>query len=767
MVLHSFHQDYIETKKVQQGIKDSFAEQKINLHLEYMDSKRGFEKKHFQSLYQLYKHKYSTKNIDLVIAVNSNAFNFVKDYQEQLFKQTPIVFCSINKNIGALIDANSHYYGNNEKLDINSTVELALKLHPKREQLVAFFANNSSGTSNRKFFEEQVATNDSIAANKYQVYQVNNTQEIKKKIDQLGTNNIIYLGKISRGDDNQYITLRAVAQDLVDYSNSPIYSSWSFYLDYGIIGGKLINNYQEGENAAHLALKLLKGENTAALNMINSTKYMFDYNKLKEYNVSFNKLPSKNKIINSPQYFYQKNQKTFWFITVTIILLVIIIVLLLIYVVKYREIKEELEIEEERLRCAVQGSRIGIWDWNVKKDKVRCSSDFMEKLGFNSNIISNYLTTLKKRIHPQDRDEVIKKLTEELNKTDFYQAEYRWKVNEGWKWILDRGEVIQRDNEGEMLRVTGTYQDISFQKEIETELKRTKEKLENIFAHNNIVFFSLNVEDGDIIEISGSCTKVYGYQTQEFYDDSNLLSEVIYPEDEEIIEKKEELLKKKETGEEHLQFEYRIVKKNGEVRWVEEYTIPVRNYSKEVIRLDGIVTDITERKEAKERLKDRAYYDALTGVYNRHIGLQILEEEKRKLASGEKLSVCFVDVNNLKTVNDNYGHKEGDRLIKLVAMTVSREIRTSDKLIRLGGDEFLICFPQCDVELADKIWQRIRNKFRLINQKTNKPYQISASHGIAEYKGQQEISVEELITIADEKMYAEKQKMKEEKAENY
>jgi diguanylate cyclase (GGDEF)-like protein/PAS domain S-box-containing protein len=388
----------------------------------------------------------------------------------------------------------------------------------------------------------------------------------------------------------------------------------------------------------------------------------------------------------------------------------------------------------------------------------------MDKLGYSSNIIEDYLFILKKKIHPQDRDEVIDKLTNKLDENDFYQAEYRWKTDDGWKWILDRGEVVKRDDNGNIVRVTGTYQDISLQKDIEYELKRTKEKLENIFAHNNIVFFSFDVESRDIIEISSSCTKVYGYSQQEFKGQSQLLSDVIHPKDREVIEEKEELLT--ESKKEYLQLEYRIIKKNGDVRWVEEYTISVKNYAKEIVRLDGIITDITERKEAKEKLKEQAYYDSLTGVYNRHMGLQILEKEKQKQTANNS-AICFIDVNNLKTVNDNYGHKEGDRLIKLVTMTLEREIRDSDKVIRLGGDEFLIHFPNCNRELAEKIWQRITNKFKLINQKRNKPYQISASHGIVDYDTEDSRSVDKLINIADEKMYKEKQKMKEEGEENY
>ena len=417
LLLHSFHQNYIETEKIQQGIEDVFSEQNSNLYIEYMDSKRNFDKQHFQNLYQLYNHKYNDKNIDLIIAVNNNAFNFIKAYENILFSEIPIVFCAINRKKSFNNKTNKEYYGINEQISMKSTVELAAKLHPERKNIIAFFADPIK----QKSFIKQMR--GSTVQKDYQAYQVSNIKEIKKKLDKVGSNNIIFLGKITAGNDTQYISLKSALQDIANYSSSPIYSSWSFYLDHGIVGGKLINQYQEGQTAARLAIKLLKGDVENNLETAQNSEFMFDYKQLKKFDVNFNHLPQESKIINSPETYYESNKRIIWVISSTIMLLVIIIILLGRYILKYREIKEELEIEEERIRSAVQGSRIGIWDWNVKKDKVRCSSDFMDKLGFDSNIIEDYLATLKKRIHPQDRDKVIRKLTQELNETDFYQAE--------------------------------------------------------------------------------------------------------------------------------------------------------------------------------------------------------------------------------------------------------------------------------------------------------------------------------------------------------
>ncbi|MCP4152001.1 MAG: diguanylate cyclase, partial [bacterium] len=178
----------------------------------------------------------------------------------------------------------------------------------------------------------------------------------------------------------------------------------------------------------------------------------------------------------------------------------------------------------------------------------------------------------------------------------------------------------------------------------------------------------------------------------------------------------------------------------------------------------GIVTccmDITERKKMEEELTLYATTDTMTGVQNRRTGMLILEKKlhltRRARAT---LVICFVDIDDLKTVNDVFGHRAGDELIRTVSTLLKNALRQSDTICRLGGDEFLLIFPNCSLEEARKIWIRITKKCTYLNSSKNHPYNISLSHGFAEFQPGDSISVDDLVGVADNEMYKEKVKNK-------
>lgn len=153
--------------------------------------------------------------------------------------------------------------------------------------------------------------------------------------------------------------------------------------------------------------------------------------------------------------------------------------------------------------------------------------------------------------------------------------------------------------------------------------------------------------------------------------------------------------------------------------------------------------------------------DALTGVLNRKAGIAFLKEGMQQVQNKKgKLSICYVDVNNLKTVNDNYGHKIGDDLICQTTRIISSALREGDEIARLGGDEFLIVFNQCALDQAMNVWLRILEKFETFNLTQNKVYDISVSVGFSEYHDKMTCTTEELIEEADQKMYEEKTRYK-------
>lgn len=168
-----------------------------------------------------------------------------------------------------------------------------------------------------------------------------------------------------------------------------------------------------------------------------------------------------------------------------------------------------------------------------------------------------------------------------------------------------------------------------------------------------------------------------------------------------------------------------------------------------------------KRNENFRKVKFFSEKDVLTNVYNRRMGVESLKEKINYCKKSKKnFSLCFIDINGLKQVNDILGHVAGDELIKTSANIMLDTVRKTDLVARMGGDEFIIIFDTIGGERAEEIWQRIVKKFDTINKEEDRAYVISMSHGIVDYNMHSFLSSDELIKLADERMYIEKEVIK-------
>ena len=170
---------------------------------------------------------------------------------------------------------------------------------------------------------------------------------------------------------------------------------------------------------------------------------------------------------------------------------------------------------------------------------------------------------------------------------------------------------------------------------------------------------------------------------------------------------------------------------------------------------------ITISKSKSSQVKYFSEYDTMTGAFNRRSGIERLSQVNKNLKKTNCLaSICFVDVNGLKQVNDTLGHEAGDALLTAVSSAIRAQIRSEDFLIRLGGDEFLIVYSGIGADEAEQAWQRILAALETINQTENRKYLISVSHGIMALQCSRDVMLDDLLHMADVKMYEEKVKIK-------
>lgn len=197
----------------------------------------------------------------------------------------------------------------------------------------------------------------------------------------------------------------------------------------------------------------------------------------------------------------------------------------------------------------------------------------------------------------------------------------------------------------------------------------------------------------------------------------------------------------------------------GSTRWVMVNYERIE-YNNEPCILSG-VTDITEMKRMEEDLAQHATTDMLTGILNRRSGIEWMDRTlSQHPEEHRKSTICFVDLNHLKAVNDQYGHQAGDDMIKDFCKVVKEQLSTEDVFFRYGGDEFIILFYGQEVQQAKGKWERIQQAAEAYYRSSHKPYTLSASSGFYPYDPSSSVSLDEIIHLADQEMYKEKLRMK-------
>jgi diguanylate cyclase (GGDEF)-like protein/PAS domain S-box-containing protein len=184
---------------------------------------------------------------------------------------------------------------------------------------------------------------------------------------------------------------------------------------------------------------------------------------------------------------------------------------------------------------------------------------------------------------------------------------------------------------------------------------------------------------------------------------------------------------------------------------------PVKDSDGKITAVTVVSKEITGLKEMEEKLRTLSFTDDLTGLYNRR-GFFALAEQQLRIANREKKGrfLLSADLDNLKTVNDTMGHKEGDLVLLQTAIILRRSFRDSDVIARIGGDEFVVLASELIEPNAEALIKRLRRNIEEHNTKTKKPYNLSLSLGYTQYNPEDSCTIDELLSSADHQMYKEK-----------
>ncbi|WP_052130240.1 sensor domain-containing protein [Ureibacillus sinduriensis] len=308
--------------------------------------------------------------------------------------------------------------------------------------------------------------------------------------------------------------------------------------------------------------------------------------------------------------------------------------------------------------------------------------------------------------------------------------------------------------EGKVVEVIGSVVDITKRIQVEKELKESEERY-RIISENSSDMIRILDPSFHITYASPSNEKVLGF-TPEFLIGKNILS-FIYPDD---LESAIEVIKKVLTHATSFSSVARLKTIDNNWKWTESILSPVLQ-DNEVTSIVVVSRDITERKEFEGQLRYLAYHDMLTGLPNRRLFDEELEDYINQAEmSNQNFAVFYLDLDRFKVVNDTLGHHIGDQLLVEVTKRLKTQIRPHDLLARMGGDEFALLVKNlADLRQIEDLAKKVLSSFDASFNVNGNKIHTSSSIGISLYPTNSKDS-QELMKQADIAMYYSKEKGK-------
>ncbi|HZC65527.1 MAG TPA: sensor domain-containing diguanylate cyclase [Candidatus Dormibacteraeota bacterium] len=191
-------------------------------------------------------------------------------------------------------------------------------------------------------------------------------------------------------------------------------------------------------------------------------------------------------------------------------------------------------------------------------------------------------------------------------------------------------------------------------------------------------------------------------------------------------------------------------------RSYEVHVAPLRAENSEIVGCMGLRLDITDRKKTEDEIRYQSTHDALTGLANYREFMETLEREVRRTERNlRQFTVLLVDLDDLKGINDRLGHLAGNRALKRIAAVLKEQSRGTDVAARYGGDEFGVVLIDSDLEMAQRVVNRIEARL----QKDTEGPQLSVSIGVGLFPADGR-NAQELLEVADRQLYQRKKQRK-------
>lgn len=365
LILHSYNMGQPWTDGIMAGMQKAFgAHPGIHLEVEYMDTRRYHDPAYLtRVLDTVLSYKLRRHFFDLVLLSDNDALRFALRHRDDLFADTPIVFCGVNNFRPEMIEGYSDVTGVAEYPDFRGNMELIARLHPDvRRVVVIGGVRNETDRENRRAFQSALPT----IPRRLEVTFWDNVPwgELRGRLGGVGKGTVVFISGLVQEADGDIVPFGEVIREIHKRAPSvPVYSAWDFLLGEGVVGGLVVSSRRQGYLGGELALKVLSGQDADTLPVVTrgTNLYMFDYRELKRAGIPLEALPPGSTVVNRPPPFLNLSRQEVWILAGLSVVLLGTLAALLVAMVRQRRAEEELRESEERFRAIADFT----YDWEV------------------------------------------------------------------------------------------------------------------------------------------------------------------------------------------------------------------------------------------------------------------------------------------------------------------------------------------------------------------------------------------------------------------
>jgi diguanylate cyclase (GGDEF)-like protein/PAS domain S-box-containing protein len=464
----------------------------VELHVEYMDTKRLSDETHFKNLLQLLEYKYRNTRFDAILVTDNDAFNFLRQYRNKpIFSGVPVVFCGVNFFHQEMLAGFKGFTGIAETFEGGQTVGLMQHLHPGIKRIVVVIDSTTTGLAIRKDLEPMLAPY--AGQIDFEFWDKLSLEQMRANLPALDKSTLVLLMPFARDSLGQFIRYADMAEMVSRLSSVPVYGTYEFYMGYGIVGGRLTRGEAQGRAAAGMLLRVLDGEDPELIPVktVAPSEFEFDSRQLTRHGIGTSGLPRSSKILFRSG--YEAYQAWIWLGG-----LLFFIMLLLgwgwgrAYVLKRRS-DVALSLSEEKLRTVFDYSSNAILLVRANGLFTFGNPQAELLLGYSGEELLQI--KLKEILHPDEMERVMKAFKGILSgEHAFIETAL---VRKGGSRIVVEVNAVRLPG-GEVL---GELRDITKRKQSELLLQRGKDQLAAILNATTESIFRVD-EKGIILDIN-------------------------------------------------------------------------------------------------------------------------------------------------------------------------------------------------------------------------------------------------------------------------